>query len=66
MIGQTISRYRAGALALLQKSIEAAYIPYPAMDHNVQFDRIRDKPAFARIRALAIEQQKRLRAHPPS
>ena len=54
------------ALRLLRRSVEDNYLAFPAMDRDPLLAKVRNTPEFAEIRALAIEKQKLLLAHPLS
>jgi hypothetical protein len=47
------------ALRLLRRSVEMGFCPYPAMDTEPAFDRLRDTPEFRQIRQTAIDNQAR-------
>jgi hypothetical protein len=48
------------AIHLLRSSVEGNFLAYPAMDRDPLLARIRPRPEFAAIRALAIERQKQI------
>jgi predicted Ser/Thr protein kinase len=48
------------------KPVEGNYLAFPAMDRDPLLAKVRNTPEFAEIRALAIEKQKPLIAHPLS
>jgi tetratricopeptide (TPR) repeat protein len=51
------------ALEQLRKAIEGNYCSYPAMDKDPVFDRIRQRPEFAELRAAGIHCQQEFMNH---
>ncbi len=51
------------ALKMLRLAVEGNDLPYPAMDRDPLFAKLRGTAEFAAIRALAIEKQNRFLAH---
>jgi DNA-binding winged helix-turn-helix (wHTH) protein/TolB-like protein/tetratricopeptide (TPR) repeat protein len=51
------------ALRQLRKSIEGGYCSYPALDEDLLFDPIRQRPEFAALRATAIRCQQAFLNH---
>ncbi|PYQ32392.1 MAG: hypothetical protein DMF57_13265 [Acidobacteria bacterium] len=47
------------ALRLLRRAVEMNFCPYPAMDNDPAFDRMRKSPEFRQIRQAAIDNQAR-------
>jgi TolB-like protein/tRNA A-37 threonylcarbamoyl transferase component Bud32/Flp pilus assembly protein TadD len=54
---------REGALRQLQIAVEGGFACYQAMDRDPLLAGIRSAPAFARIRAIAVERQNRFLEH---
>ena len=48
---------------MLRQAIKRNYCAYPAIDHDPLFNKIRNTPEFAEVRALGIECQKKFLAH---